>query len=147
MGSYTPQAMPSPSLQNKNGSSYFVVIFVLPMIFALRNCIAFLCCKYYNIDMEELIFEWDDEKEQKNIKKHKIDFSTAAHVFSDNCRIEKYDGKHSEDEDRYKVIGAINGHLMIIVVSYTMRNDEKVIRMISARKAEKEEREEYYGNY
>ncbi|MBO6240973.1 MAG: BrnT family toxin [Butyrivibrio sp.] len=97
--------------------------------------------------MEELIFEWDDEKEQKNIRKHKIDFSTAAHVFSDDYRIEKYDGKHSEDEDRYKVIGAINGYLMIIVVSYTMRKNDKVIRMISARKAEKEEREEYYGNY
>ena len=147
MGSVAPQAMPSSSLQNKNGSSYFAAISVLLIILALRNCIANLYCKYYNKDMEELIFEWDDEKEQKNIRKHKIDFSTAAHVFSDDYRIEKYDGKHSEDEDRYKVIGAINGHLMIIVVSYTMRNDEKVIRMISARKAEKEEREEYYGNY
>ena len=147
MGSVAPQAMPSSSLQNKNGSSYFAAISVLLIILALRNCIANLYCKHYNKDMEELIFEWDDEKEQKNIRKHKIDFSTAAHVFSDDYRIEKYDGKHSEDEDRYKVIGAINGHLMIIVVSYTMRNDEKVIRMISARKAEKEEREEYYGNY
>ena len=99
--------------------------------------------RYYSKEL----FIRSDEKEQKNIRKHKIDFSTAAHVFSDDYRIEKYDGKHSEDEDRYKVIGAINGHLMIIVVSYTMRNDEKVIRMISARKAEKEEREEYYGNY
>lgn len=147
MGSYTPQAMPSPSLQNKNGSSYFAAISVLLIMLALRNCIANLYCKHYNKDMEELIFEWDDEKEQKNIRKHKIDFSTAAHVFSDDYRIEKYDGKHSEDEDRYKVIGAINGYLMIIVVSYTMRKNDKVIRMISARKAEKEEREEYYGNY
>jgi uncharacterized DUF497 family protein len=122
-------------------------VFDLQCNFAMQIHIAKLHCKYYNKTMEELIFEWDDEKEQKNIKKHKIDFSTAAHVFSDNCRIEKYDGKHSEDEDRYKVIGAINGYLMIIVVSYTMRKNDKVIRMISARKAEKEEREEYYGNY
>ena len=97
--------------------------------------------------MERIEFEWDDEKEQKNLMKHGIDFSTAAHVFADVCRLEKYDGEHSENEDRYKVICAINGHLMIVVVSYTMRNDEKVIRMISARKAEKLERDEYYGYY
>ena len=97
--------------------------------------------------MEELLFEWDEQKEKINIKKHKIDFSTAAHVFGDDRRIEKFDGKHSENEDRFKVIGAINGHLMVIVVSYTMRNDDNVIRLISARKAEKEERYEYYGYY
>ncbi len=97
--------------------------------------------------MEILEFEWDDEKEKKNIRNHKIDFSTAAHVFADECRIEKYDGKHSADEDRYKVIGAIDGYLTIVVVSYTMRNNEKVIRIISARTALEHERKEYYGYY
>ena len=110
-------------------------------------CIANLQYAFYNIDMEKLEFEWDDEKEKINIRKHKIDFSTAAHVFSDSMRLEKYDGKHSENEDRYKVIGAINGHLLVIVVSYTMRKGERVIRLISARKAEKDERKEYYGYY
>ena len=43
--------------------------------------------------------------------------------------------------------GAINGHLMIVVVSYTLRENGTVIRMISARKAEKNERDEYYGYY
>lgn len=113
----------------------------------MQICVANLKYKYYNKIMEELFFEWDETKEQKNIKKHKIDFSTAAHVFSDDCRIEKFDGPHSEDEDRYKVIGAVNGYLLIIVVSYTMRKKDKIIRIISARKAEKEEREEYYGYY
>ena len=97
--------------------------------------------------MDEILFEWDDQKEQRNIRIHKIDFSTAAHVFSDECRIEKFDGKHSDDEDRYKVIGAINGYLTVIVVSYTMRKNEKVIRIISARTALKHERDEYYGYY
>ena len=92
-------------------------------------------------------FEWDENKEKRNIRLHKIDFSTAAHVFADERRIEKYDGKHSVGEDRYKVIGAINGLLTVIVVSYTMRKSEKVIRMISARPALKQEREEYYGYY
>lgn len=45
--------------------------------------------------MEELLFEWDEQKEKIIIKKHKIDFSTAAHVFGDDRRIEKFDGKHS----------------------------------------------------
>ena len=97
--------------------------------------------------MNKLQFEWDEEKEKRNIQIHHIDFETAAHVFSDDYRIEKYDGKHSIDEDRYKVIGAINEHLLIVVVIYTMRQNDTVIRMISARKAEKEERDEYYGNY
>lgn len=97
--------------------------------------------------MDALEFEWDDKKEKINIHLHGIDFSTAAHVFADEFRIERYDGKHSEDEDRYKVIGAIDGYLTVIVVSYTMRNNEKVIRLISARPALKHERREYYGYY
>ncbi len=95
--------------------------------------------------MNKLDFEWDDAKEKINIRKHKLDFSTAAHVFIDEYRIEKYDGKHSETEERYKVIGAIDGHLTVVVVSYTMRNKESIIRIISARTALKHEREEYYG--
>ena len=113
----------------------------------MQICIVFLQYGYYNNDMNNLEFEWDENKEKKNIRIHKIDFSTAAHVFADEFRIEKFDGKHSSDEDRYKVIGAINGHLMVIVVSDTMRKNDRVIRMISARKAEKEERDEYYGYY
>lgn len=97
--------------------------------------------------MNKLEFEWDDEKEKKNIRDHGIDFSTSAHVFADEYRIEKFDGKHSDGEDRYKVIGRINGYLTIVVVSYTMRQNDAVIRMISARKAEKHERKEYNGYY
>ena len=49
--------------------------------------------------MNQLEFEWDDEKEKKNIRIHKIDFTTAAHVFADECRVEKYDGKYVLDKD------------------------------------------------
>lgn len=101
----------------------------------------------YNNVMEHLEFEWDENKERINIQKHKIDFSTASFVFLDEQRLEFYDEKHSKYEERYKVIGTINGFLMVIVVSYTLRNNGKTIRLISARKAEKEEREEYYGYY
>lgn len=87
-------------------------------------------------------FEWDDEKERKNIRYHNIDFETAAHVFNDPNRIEYYDEKHSVYEDRFITIGEINGVAYVVMVVYTERND--VIRLISARKATNTERSRYY---
>lgn len=86
-------------------------------------------------------FEWE---EQKNIAKHGIDFSTAALVFGDNNRIEKYDEGHSINEDRYITIGTINGTAIILLVVYTERNH--AIRIISARVATKREKEVYYND-
>ena len=78
-----------------------------------------------------------------NISKHGIDFSTAALVFGDDNRIEKYDDLHSISEDRYITIGEINGIAVIVVVVYTER--ENSIRIISARLATKIEKEAYYN--
>ena len=86
-----------------------------------------------------MTFEWDDRKEHINISKHGIDFSTAALVFGDDNRIEKYDDLHSISEDRYITIGEINGIAVIVVVVYTEREDS--IRIISARLATKIEKE------
>jgi uncharacterized DUF497 family protein len=91
-----------------------------------------------------MVFEWDDEKERKNIAKHGIRFTTAARVFSDENRIERFDAGHSEFEDRYMTIGLVGGLLMVLAVVYTERGDD-VIRIISARTATKKEKEEYYG--
>ncbi len=88
-------------------------------------------------------FEWDDEKDRKNIVKHGIPFRTAILVFSDPDRIEKYDDTHSLDEDRYLTIGEINGTFMVVTVVYTERSE--AIRIISARRATRVEKEEYYG--
>lgn len=89
-------------------------------------------------------FEWDDEKEQTNISKHKLSFSTAALVFNDKNRISWYDDFHSYDEDRYITIGRISKRPNIIMVVYTERKGDK-IRIISARAANKKEREAYYS--
>ena len=89
-------------------------------------------------------FIWDEEKNKKNIKNHGIDFETAARVFADPYRIEKYDGKHSDDEDRYVTIGSINGTTYIVMVAFTERGN--AIRMISARKATSRERRAYYDS-
>lgn len=52
-----------------------------------------------------MLFEWDDDKEQTNIRKHKLDFTTAAYVFDDENRLEIFDESHSDYEDRYITIG------------------------------------------
>ena len=87
-------------------------------------------------------FEWDDKKEEANIRKHGIDFSTAALVFNDENRLDLYDEIHSESEDRYITIGMVGGIAYVVFVVYTERKD--VIRLISARKATRLERSLYY---
>ena len=88
-------------------------------------------------------FDWDDEKEKSNIEKHGIDFSTAALVFGDINRIEKYDELHSVNEDRYITIGRISEVAVVVIVVYTER--EALIRIISARLATKHEEAAYYN--
>lgn len=86
-------------------------------------------------------FEWDEEKNLANIRKHDgISFQIAVRVFLDENRIEEYDARHSIDEDRYNVIGMVERLLFVV---YTERNAD-TIRIISARKATKEECDEYY---
>lgn len=89
-----------------------------------------------------MYFEWDDEKEKINIIKHGIDFATAAYVFKDENRLEYFDEIHSDTEDRYITIGLIDGVAYLVMVVYTER--EEAIRLISARKATKQERRKYY---
>lgn len=95
-----------------------------------------------------MFFEWDDEKEKINIKKHGITFKTAELVFGDENRIEKYDETHSTfEEDRYITIGLIDEIMLVVNVVYTPRgNDGNITRLISARKATKSEKEEYYND-
>jgi uncharacterized protein len=93
--------------------------------------------------MDELrIFEWDEDKNLSNIEKHKIAFEDAVLIFNDPERIELYDSLHSaSSEDRIKVIGKVH---KVLVVIYTERH--VATRIISARYAEKAEKEVYYGN-
>lgn len=90
-----------------------------------------------------MTFEWDDNKEQINIKKHGMDFETASRVFDDENRIEIYDDLHSNYEDRYITIGMIDEITCIAMVVYTERGTD-MIRIISARKATPKERRKYY---
>ncbi len=88
-------------------------------------------------------FEWDENKNQINQKKHGIDFETAVRIFLDDNRLEIYDFSHSGWEDRYITIGMIQERIVILTLVYTERGD--TIRVISARKATNEERRIYYA--
>lgn len=92
----------------------------------------------------EIKYEWDENKNKENIRKHKISFESAKHVFEDEFCIIEYDRKNSTNENRYKAIGEISGKYFLLCVAFTDRGD--VIRIISARPANKSERSEYYDH-
>jgi len=85
-------------------------------------------------------FEWDVEKEAQNLRKHGVRFSVAARVLCDPYRLEMYDGRENYGEDRWATIGYVAPSLLYVV--YTVR-DEETIRLISARKANEQERKQY----
>jgi uncharacterized DUF497 family protein len=86
-----------------------------------------------------MYFEWDEDKDTVNLRKHGISFRNAARVFLDKNRLEIYDFMHSDTEDRYITIGKVH---RILFVVYTVR--EANIRLISARVATEKERRLYY---
>ena len=90
-------------------------------------------------------FEWDPDKADLNIRKHKVSFQRAAEVFKDPHAISIFNDEHSQEEDRWITMGSdYNGR--ILVVSHTFsRIDEGSfrIRIISSKKATKNERKQY----
>ena len=123
-----------------------------------------------SFEMAGMLFEYDEEKNQRNIKKHGIDFKSAARVFFDYDRIELVDEGHSEEEERYNTIGDTSAANVfkdstvigtpflrneindVLFVVYTDRirltQDGKkldITRLISARLATEFERGMYYG--
>lgn len=86
-------------------------------------------------------FEWDDKKEQSNLKKHCIHFSEAVTIWLDYHSLEMSDPEHSGEEDRWLRLG-MSKQAKIILVVYVERY-ENTIRIISARRASKNETKEY----
>ena len=99
---------------------------------------------YLNIfyELGEYKFVWDSEKAKINKKKHQVSFETAARVFLDENYIDYFDESHSDFEDRIKIVGRV-GELLAVI--YTERGDRNII--ISARRADKGEREQYYEQF
>ncbi|MBK7103691.1 MAG: BrnT family toxin [Ignavibacteriae bacterium] len=92
--------------------------------------------------MNNIHFQWDQKKNIENIKKHKISFEEAKTVFFDeNARVIS-DPEHSINEDRFIILG-FSTKLNLLVVVHTYRENDEIIRIISARKATKTESKYY----
>jgi uncharacterized DUF497 family protein len=85
-------------------------------------------------------FEWDPQKAAKNLRKHKVSFTEAATVFSDPLSATVHDPDHSEEEDRYIIVGMSN-RFRLLIVSFEERGDR--VRIISVRELTRAERKAY----
>lgn len=96
--------------------------------------------------MGELRFGWDEEKNVANRRKHGVSFQEAATVFYDDYALLIDDPDHSEQEERFLLLG-LSTSARTLVVCHCYREAEDRIRIISARKADRQERERYNRNF
>jgi len=89
-------------------------------------------------------FVWDENKAEINLRKHGVSFQEASTVFDDYDALQIYDPDHSEEEDRFILLG-MSSALRILVVCHCYRESEEQIRIISARKATRNETATYNG--
>lgn len=93
--------------------------------------------------MKEIRFEWDENKNRINQNKHKVSFAEAQTVFCDEEALIIDDPEHSEEEERFIILGLSN-KANLLVVCHCYRASDTVIRIISARKATTTESKQYY---
>jgi uncharacterized protein len=89
-----------------------------------------------------LEFEWEEEKDAENLRQHGVSFPQAALAFRDPLSDESFDDRRDYGEDRFIHIGSSEGQ--VLKVAYTEREGDR-IRIISARRATKDEQEYYYS--
>lgn len=92
--------------------------------------------------VHDIRFEWDPTKERANQNKHGVSFLEAQSVFADERGLVIHDPDHSDDEERFVLLG-LSSLLRALVVCHCYRTDENLIRIISARKANRRERDRY----
>ena len=92
--------------------------------------------------MKDLRFEWDERKAKSNLSKHGVSFEEAKTVFYDDAALVIADPDNSETEDRFVILG-FSANARILVVCHCFRDGEGVIRIISARKATRNEASHY----
>lgn len=91
-------------------------------------------------------FSWDPRKAAENEKKHRLSFSVAKLVFSDPLARSAPD-RIEEGEQRWQTIGQIHGVVIVVAHTLTLNSDHEAIRLISARKADRNERKRYEESY
>jgi len=94
--------------------------------------------------MDKLSFQWDAQKQEANLRKHKVSFEEASTAFNDEHAIQFFDPDHSDEEDRFILLG-MSFKLRNLVVCHCFRKEETAIRLISARKATSSEEQEYWS--
>lgn len=92
--------------------------------------------------MNKITFQWDPQKKQINQQKHGISFEEAESVFFDDYAVQFWDEEHSQDEERFLLLG-LSSQMRILIVVHCFREEDSIIRIISARKATKNESKEY----
>jgi len=97
----------------------------------------------YNVNM--IRFTWDPDKAAANLKKHGVSFAEAQSIFYDEFAVQFYDTQNSVTEDRFLMLGLSN-QSRVILVCHCERDVGHTIRIISARKATRKERQHYPGN-
>lgn len=93
--------------------------------------------------MDTIRFEWDENKNSSNKVKHGISFEEALTVFYDEDALYIDDPSHSEEEERFIILG-VSQNANLLVVCHCYRESETVVRIISARKATKNESAQYW---
>jgi uncharacterized DUF497 family protein len=96
--------------------------------------------------MADISFEWDENKSALNKKKHGISFKEAQTVFSDENALLIHDPDHSQEEDRFILLG-LSSSIRILVVCHCYHKNHDVIRIISARKATRSEQKQYWERF
>lgn len=94
--------------------------------------------------MEDISFEWDENKNEANQKKHNVSFEEAESVFYDDEARVRPDPDHSNEEERFIILG-ISEKANMLMVCHCYKASASVIRIISARKATKKETRQYQG--
>ena len=92
--------------------------------------------------MAKIEFEWNPAKAKANLKKHGVAFEETATVFFDDRAVEFYDDSHSDWEDRMLLLG-LSTNIRLLLVCHCYRESDSIIRIISARKATKNESKLY----
>ncbi len=87
-----------------------------------------------------LKFEWDPRKAARNLAKHGVSFDEASTVFADSLSLTIPDPDHSDEEERWVIIGESHRRKLLVVVH---TEEEETVRIISAREAHRDEREKY----
>ena len=94
--------------------------------------------------MSHISFIWNYRKAQLNLVKHRVSFEEAQTVFSDSNAVQYFDSDHSQNEDRFLMLGmSANFRLLMVCHTYNDHSKDTIIRLISARPATSKERRNY----